>query len=53
MPAGADDPLVKASLTRARDTEVGLTPLLAEGPTPIWRGAMERALLDAATAQGE
>lgn len=39
--AGADDPLVKASLTRARDTEVGLTPLLTAGPTPIWRGAMD------------
>jgi AcrR family transcriptional regulator len=38
---GADDPLVKASLTRARDTEVGLTPLLIVGPTPIWRGAMD------------
>jgi AcrR family transcriptional regulator len=38
---GADDPLVKASLTRARDTEVGLTPLLTVGPTPIWRGAMD------------
>ncbi len=39
--AGADDPLVKASLTRARDTEVGLTPLLTVGPRPIWRGAMD------------
>src|SRR5271166_126573 len=38
---GADDPLVKANLTRARDTEVGLTPLLTVGPTPIWRGAMD------------
>jgi AcrR family transcriptional regulator len=38
---GADDPLVKASMTRARDTEVGLTPLLTVGPTPIWRGAMD------------
>jgi AcrR family transcriptional regulator len=38
---GADDPLVKASLTRARDAEVGLTPLLTVGPTPIWRGAMD------------
>jgi AcrR family transcriptional regulator len=39
--AGADDPLVKASLTRARGTEVGLTPLLTVGPKPIWRGAMD------------
>lgn len=41
MRTGADDPLVKASLSRARDTEVGLTPLLTEGPKPIWRGAMD------------
>jgi AcrR family transcriptional regulator len=39
--AGTDDPLVKASLTRARGTEVGLTPLLTVGPKPIWRGAMD------------
>jgi AcrR family transcriptional regulator len=39
--AGADDALVKATLTRARDTEVGLTPLLTIGPRPIWRGAMD------------
>jgi AcrR family transcriptional regulator len=39
--AGTDDPLVKASLTRARGTEVGLTPLLTVGPRPIWRGAMD------------
>lgn len=41
MRAGVEDPLVKASLTRARDTEVGLTPLLTVGPRPIWRGAMD------------
>ncbi len=41
MRARTDDPLVKASLTRARDTEVGLTPLLTVGPKPIWRGAMD------------
>ena len=38
--AGADDALVKASMDRARDAEVGLTPLLTTGPKPIWRGAM-------------
>ena len=39
--AGAHDPLVEASMARARDAEVGLTPLLTVGPTPIWRGAMD------------
>lgn len=39
--AGADDDLVKATLTRARATEVGLTPLLTMGPKPIWGAAME------------
>ncbi|MGH3632528.1 TetR family transcriptional regulator [Mycobacterium sp.] len=39
--AGADDALVKAMLARARDAEVGLTPLLITGPRPIWGGAME------------
>lgn len=38
--AGADDALVKASMARARDAEVGLTPLLTAGPRPIWGGAM-------------
>lgn len=38
--AGADDALVKASMARAHDTEVGLTPLLTIGAEPIWRGAM-------------
>ncbi|MBV9320226.1 MAG: TetR family transcriptional regulator [Mycobacterium sp.] len=39
--AGADDALVKASMARARDAEVGLTPLLTMGPRPIWAGAMD------------
>jgi AcrR family transcriptional regulator len=39
--AGADDALVKASMARARDAEVGLTPLLIAGPKPIWGGAMD------------
>jgi AcrR family transcriptional regulator len=39
--AGADDALVKASMDRARNAEVGLTPLLTTGPRPIWAGAME------------
>lgn len=39
--AGADDALVKANLSRARDAEVGLTPLLTMGPRPIWAGAMD------------
>jgi AcrR family transcriptional regulator len=39
--AGNDDALVKASMARARDAEVGLTPLLTAGPTPIWAGAMD------------
>jgi AcrR family transcriptional regulator len=39
--AATDDTLVKASLARARDAEVGLTPLLTAGPTPIWGGAMD------------
>jgi AcrR family transcriptional regulator len=39
--AGADDALVKASMTRARSAEVGLTPLLTAGSRPIWAGAME------------
>lgn len=38
--AGADDALVKASIDRARNAEVGLTPLLITGPRPIWGGAM-------------
>ncbi len=39
--AGADDALVKASMKRARDAEVGLTPLLTTGPRPIWAGSMD------------
>jgi AcrR family transcriptional regulator len=39
--ASADDTLVKASMARARDAEVGLTPLLTAGPKPIWGGAMD------------
>ncbi len=39
--AGGDDALVKANLNRARDAEVGLTPLLTMGPRPIWAGAMD------------
>src|ERR1700760_4920878 len=39
--AAADDTLVKASMARARDAEVGLTPLLTAGPKPIWGDAME------------
>lgn len=39
--AGAEDALVKASMARARDAEVGLTPLLTMGPRPIWAGAMD------------
>ena len=39
--AAADDALVNASMVRARDAEVGLTPLLTAGPTPIWAGAMD------------
>lgn len=39
--AGSDDTLVKASMARARDAEVGLTPLLTAGPKPIWGGAMD------------
>lgn len=39
--AGANDALVKASMARAHNTEVGLTPLLTVGPQPIWRGAMD------------
>lgn len=39
--AGADDALVKANMARARDAEVGLTPLLTMGPRPIWAGAMD------------
>lgn len=38
--AAADDALVEASMARARDAEVGLTPLLTMGRRPIWRGAM-------------
>lgn len=37
---GADDPLVTATLTRAYDTEPGLTPLLTEGPAPVLAGAI-------------
>lgn len=33
--AGADDALVKATLTRAGDAETGLTPLLTVGPRPV------------------
>lgn len=39
--ASAEDTLVKASMARARDAEVGLTPLLTTGPKPIWAGAMD------------
>ncbi len=39
--AGADDALVKTSMDRARNAEVGLTPLLTAGPRPIWAGAMD------------
>ncbi len=39
--ASTDDALVRASMARARDAEVGLTPLLTTGPRPIWAGAME------------
>jgi AcrR family transcriptional regulator len=39
--AGADDALVKANMERARNAEVGLTPLLTTGPRPIWAGAMD------------
>jgi len=39
--AAADDALVNASMARARDAEVGLTPLLTAGPTPIWAAAMD------------
>jgi AcrR family transcriptional regulator len=39
--ASAADALVQANLARARDAEVGLTPLLITGPRPIWRGAMD------------
>jgi AcrR family transcriptional regulator len=39
--AAADDALVNASMARARDAEVGLTPLLTTGPKPIWAGAMD------------
>ncbi len=39
--AGADDALVKANMDRARNAEVGLTPLLTTGPRPIWAGAMD------------
>ena len=38
--ASADDALVKANMDRARNAEVGLTPLLIAGPRPIWGGAM-------------
>lgn len=38
---GADDPLVSATLTRANDTEPGLTPLLTEGAAPILAGAID------------
>lgn len=41
MHAGAEDPLVKASFIRARDTEPGLTPILTEGPRPILAGAID------------
>src|SRR5579875_1939648 len=34
--ASDEDALVKASMARARDAEVGLTPLLTTGPSPIW-----------------
>ncbi|WP_375485926.1 TetR/AcrR family transcriptional regulator [uncultured Mycobacterium sp.] len=39
--ASDEDALVKASMARARDAEVGLTPLLTTGPSPIWRHAMD------------
>lgn len=39
--AGTEDALVKASMARARDAEVGLTPLLTMGPRPIWAGSMD------------
>lgn len=39
--AGAEDALVKANMERARNAEVGLTPLLTTGPRPIWAGAMD------------
>lgn len=39
--ASAADALVQANLARARDAEVGLTPLLTIGQRPIWRGAMD------------
>ncbi len=38
--ASTDHALVRASMARARDAEVGLTPLLTVGPKPIWAGAM-------------
>ena len=40
LQTGADDPLVMATLSRAQDTEPGLTPLLTEGPDPILAGAI-------------
>ncbi len=39
--ASTDDALVRASMARARDAEVGLTPMLTMGPKPIWAGAMD------------
>jgi AcrR family transcriptional regulator len=39
--AGAEDDLVNASMARAREAEVGLTPLLTSGPKPIWGAAMD------------
>jgi len=39
--AGADDSLVKATLTRAREAETGLIPLLTVGPRPVLAGAID------------
>jgi AcrR family transcriptional regulator len=39
--AGAEDALAKATLTRARDAEPGLIPLLTVGSKPVLAGAID------------